>query len=381
MATRMPQYIIRVYSRNFATDFGKDAMILDIHNAKNLGYADYINDVPEAFFTLMAEDPQVSNLRDDIGAAIVEIVRIEGSDQAVVWSGFLGTEVDATSHDVVFYCHGFLSALYWLHTDWESTWTTKQINEIVLDVWNEAKFGIANTEVNWVQTGTIEAPVTTSGGATPIVLPKFQTYYRPLLFVLRDLSAIARSDTTNVVKFEIDHIEPNPTLNDAHFNFYKNYGSDKTLAFQWGHEIQDYHHLYQPANRVNRVLAVGSSPRNSIMRTVQEASPGVYGRKQAALYLSWVRDQTELERVAKERLAKGNRWEKQLNIGFYPGKVPPPPVNAGTVSEWRLGDRVKVLIDRGITNINEHMLVSGYQVTFTHGTERMRMMLEDRSGT
>lgn len=368
LVSNSPSYQIVVYSRH-ATTFAVSTPLAWIESAHNLGWSDYLNDVPEAFFTLSQDDPAVSLIRSYLGRAHIRINRIdpESGVSSLVWGGWLGTEVDQTASDVIFYAHGYMSSLWYLHTDWDQSWTTSNLGTIAAALWTRAKTTIANSELNWCVQGTVQAPATTSGGATPIILPVYQTYYKRILFALRDLADIGRSDTTNAVVFEIT---PSGT-----FNFWGAKGADRDVAYTYGtRQIKDFRIIQTPIDRRNQVLAVGNSPRDLILRTEQSATPGVWGRRQEALLLQWVRDQTELERVAKLRMTKANRDYLQMMLMFHPGSV--IPINV-TGAPFELADRITIRITKGTVAINQRMLVSGIQVLFVGGVEHTRLLVED----
>jgi hypothetical protein len=370
-----PEYAVVLYTRNHSTDFGIGTRIMEINNVKNLGWADYLNDVPEAFFSLYQEDEQVEVLQSYTGRAHVRIFRIDpaSGERSIVWAGIFGTETDEQGDDVIFYAHGYLAPLYWLLTGWADVWTNFNIKQIVDDVWDNAKNQIVGSELKFIGTGTTEAPATTSGGATPIILPTYTAYYKPSLNVLRELQAVARSDTTNVTVFEITHSET-PT-----FNFWKNKGVDTNVVYTYGGmEMQDFWYAGLEAHRRNEIAGVGTSPRDLVLRSNQSATYGEYGRKSAPVYFQWVRDQTELDRITKLRLAKANRDHFKMGMIFYPGGCVPPGMS---YSPWKLADRVRVRINRGVTNVDQMMIVIGVQTLFQHGVERVTMIVETPTGT
>lgn len=373
--TNNPQYEIVIYNRNHLTDFGYGDPILTVNNPKNIGWADYLNDVPEAFFSLYQEDKQVEYLRGHLGRAHMRIYRIDPGtgERSIVWNGILGTETSEESDDIIFYAHGYLAPLFWLVTGWNAVWVNFNLKQIVDDVWNNAKNQIVGSELKFVATGTTEAPPTASGGGTPLLLPTYTAFHKPSLNILRELQAVARSDTTNVTVFEITH-GTTPT-----FNFWKNKGVDTNVVFTFGGvEIKDFWYSRLEAHRRNQIFGVGTSPRDLILRSDQSVAVGTAGRKQSPIYFQWVRDQTELDRITKLRLAKANKNHIRMGLDFYPGGAVPPGMS---YSPWRLADRVRIRIDRGITYVDEMMIIVGTQVLFQHGEERVIIIVESLIGT
>lgn len=362
------EYSVAVYDRDATTFALESDTRVEVTNFKNLGYSDYLNDVPEAFFTLDQDDPIIADLIPLLGRAHIRITRRSDQGSWTVFGGWLGTEIDSRSDDVIIYAHGYMSSLFYLHTEWNTTWNDAHLGTIAGDLWTRAQVGATGTELGWATTGTIQAPATTSGGATPIILPVYQTFYKRILFALRDLSDIARSDTTNAVVFEIT-----PT---GVFNFWGAKGGNRDVVYEYGtRDLADFQVIQTPVDRRNRVLAVGMSPRDLVLRTETAVANAGWGRREEALLLQWVRDQTELERVARHRLMRANRDFLQLRLMFHPGAVIPP---MGYVSApFQLSDRIKVRINKGTLDVDKFMLVSGIQVLYLDGLEHVRLMVED----
>ena len=349
-------------------------MLAEFDKGKNVGWALYINDVPEAFFTVDQDDPKLQLIRGYEGRAHVRILR----NTDVVFAGWLGMEHDANYRDVIFTCYGYIGGLYFLSTDWNIQYQNAQINTIVTDAWTRAKTGIAQSPLNFVTTGTIEAPVTLTGGSTPIVLPAYSAYYKRILFLYREMGTLSASDTTNIVQFEITH-STTPT-----FNFWKNKGADQANAyFALGDDkLKDYHDILMPIYRRNQILAVGHAPNNVLLR-YQWNSPDAselnnYGARQEPIYLRWVRDATELQRVSGLRGARAVRNTTDMGLVMHPNVVIPP---GATGANAAIGDRVFVNINRGITNINAYYLLAGVQVLFMRKNETVKLLTQQRTGT
>jgi hypothetical protein len=102
-----------------------------------------------------------------------------------------------------------------------------------------------------------------------------------------------------------------------------------------------------------------------------------FGRRQEALYLSWVRDDLELQRVTDRRKAMALREDIYLELRFAHGRVLPPGV---TGAGYILGDRIKIRIDRGATSIDEYRLLTGVQVLYVRGAEHVQALTQQRPG-
>ena len=353
---------------NTSGNTGIGTLLAEFENARNIGYADYLNDVPEAFVTLLQDDPKIALIRGYEGRCHVRIWR----NDDIVWTGWGAMETDANTEDVILYCFGYLAGLWWTTSGWNISYANSQIDTIVSAMWTRAKTTLTDSTLAFVTTGTIQAPVTTSGGAVAIVLPLYKMYEKRLLFCFRELAAISMSDTTNTVVFEITH-SATPT-----FNFWKLRGTARpTLKWEYGGKyVQGYHDYKMAVNHRNDILAVGSSPTNPDLRVSgYDATDGdTWGRRQEPLYMSWVRDALELERAADFRTARSLRVDTDLSLKFYPNTVSPP---GATDCIWRLSDSIPVKVVKGITNINKSMLVTGVQVLWVDGDERVNVLLQD----
>lgn len=365
MSAVAPKYTIRAYDSN-ATTFAPNNLIAEFRNAKNLGYADYLNDVPEMFVTINQDDPQLAAIAAHKNDTHIKIFR--NSDN--VWSGFLG-EWDANERDVILYGYGHLGLFYFTHSAWNVAYTSAQVNTIVSDELTASK-GQTNSLTNWITTGTIEAPVTTSGGATPISLPTYRLFWKRTLFTFRELAALSVGNTTNSIVFEVT---PSGT-----FNFWKNLGQDRTnLMWEYGDSrVSGFTESHALIERRNYVSAAGSNPGSALLRTQQSGTTSVIGKRMEPIFFSWVRDQTELERVAKFRLAMLDRDVPDLELNFHPNSIiPAKATGAGFV----LGDRARAKVVRGLTNIDGNYLIRGQQVYYVRGSERVNLLLDERSGS
>lgn len=369
------EYRVLIHAASGST-FSVGNLVAEFENVKNIGFADYLNDVGEAFFTILQDDAKLQDIRSHIGTAHVKILR----NGLVVWRGIL-SEHEATADDVIFYAYGYEGPLFWLQTDWNQTWKDKEIDDIVSDLWTRAKTTLTYSQLGFVTTGTIQAPVTTSGGATPIILPLYKTYYKRILFALKELVAISTSDTTNVCFFEMDY-STTATNNAVTFNFWKNNTTDTSIVLEYGHNVRNFEERYVPIMGRNDILGVGSGARNQLYRvrdTQQTGSAGyeAVGRRQEPVYLSWVRDEDDLTRVIALRAARALRSDVDVSLYMMPDSLRPW---RATSSGYHLGDRVRVRIDKGATQIDKLMMVVGEQVFATRGHEVVIPIVQEKGG-
>lgn len=362
-----PRYRIQAWD-NTGFGFGPGDLIAEFQLGKNLGYADYLNDVPESFFTLSQDDPKVALLAPWRDKAHLKIYR----DSDLVWAGILG-EWDANERDVIIYGYGYLALFYLLVTDWNVAYTTAQINTIVEDAFDYVATTLTDSPAEWIAKGTIEAPVTTSGGSTAISLPSYRMFWKRALFLFREMAALAVGNTTNTPVFEVT-----PT---GTFNFWKNLGQDRDITWEYGDSrVSGFNENVVPILKRTEVLAAGNNPNDALLRSDVEDSTlrAAIGRRMEPMFFSWVRDGTELDRASNFRLSMLKRDVVDLMLQFHPGSViPPGATGAGFVN----GDRVNVKVARGITDVDGQYLVRGYQTLVIRGSERVNVLLDERSGS
>lgn len=365
---RAPFYRVQVFAFANTVTYGIGNLIAEFDRFKNLGYSDFLNNVPEAFFTLHQDDPKIKLLRGKGGKAHVRIYR--GDD--LVWVGWVSLERDANSSDAIFYCYGYLAGLFWMHTDWAQKWTNQTVGTIVTDAWVRAKTTLTQSRLGFVTTGTLDDPPTVAGGTTPIILPVYEAFYKRILFLMQEMAAISASDTGNSTAFHIT-VSDNPA-----FDFMDNIARTLTdVRWEWGDgRIKDFREFAMPVYHRNHVYAVGQQPRDLILRkqVTDAADMTEWGRMEESLFLAWVRDETELDRVTKLRAAKAKRDDTNLLLNFYAGAESPPNC---TDSRWRNGDIVPVKIDRGVTNINANFQIVGYMVAVLNGQEKINVSIQE----
>ena len=369
MTTASPKYRVLVYA--FGASFGIGSLVVEIENAKAVGVGQYLNDVPEAFFTVNQDDPKAEYLRNYKGKCHVRIYR----DSDLLFAGWGAMELDSDDRQTIVYCYGYLAGLYWSLTDWNKTWRKQTLKTIIDESWVRAKTTITSSTLGFVTTGTTEELVTTSGGATSITLPEYIQFYKRILFIYKEFAALAISDTTNTPVFEIAH-STTPT-----FNFWKNRGTDKdSVKWEYGGGLVAGYKVYEePVWRRNSVRAVGSAPQNELLRYDYTVAGDytAYGQRQEPLYLRYVRDQTELQRVVPFRTAKALRDNPEIVLRFFPNSIIPP---GATGALFALSDRVKVKIDHGTVNIDGRYLVTGFESLWLRGVEYFKAYVEERYG-
>jgi hypothetical protein len=365
-------YRAEVWDSN--SDFSPAISIAVCKFAKNIGYADYAQDVPEAFFTLNQDDPMAARIAEAMDGGVVHLLIFR--DGILVWNGWILTR-NATREDVIFYAYGYLAALYWMHSDWNVQYVNTEIGDIVFaHILRAGTLPNTMLSPNWIVPGTIEEPATTSGGSTPIILPTYNLYWKRILQVMREMVTLGMGDTTNSVLFEYT-FEREPK-----FNFWKNIGQDRpNIVWTYpGGFMRDFQEETSTIYRRNDLLVAGASASDDLLRTeVATATDQVnFGLRQESIFFAWVRDSVELQRGAERRAAVALKPATDLTLIFHPNVIDPPYANGNA---WRITDRVRVRINRGATQVDAMRQVIGYQVLHLRGAEHVRVLTQMQPGT
>lgn len=342
----------------------------------NIGWNRIVGNIPMMFFTLSQDDPEAraalakttANLFGyDADTAIPVHFLLYRNDE-LVWAGIGPLEIDETSTDMVVYAYGYEAALYWTLSGWNDEWTDDQIDTIVEDAFDTGA-AKSNSMLAWLTKGTIEAPVTTSGGSTAISLPSYKANYKRLLFLFRELAAYSASDTTNRVWFEIT---PAGT-----FNFWKDKGATKAypiLSYPSGN-ILDFRRYRMPVDMRTKLYGVGSSPRDVSLRVTAEDTDMSESRglREDSIYMQWVRDSDELSRVTKRRLKKAKRVDRQITLTMAPNAIPP----IGATDGFEMMADYPIYIKKGSVQTSTSKMLVGNQVAFLSGREYVRPIFQD----
>lgn len=357
-----PRYRLQVF--RMADDFSPGPLVAELANPLNLGYGKYLNDVPELFVTMQQDDEQLARVMPHLGRCHYLLWR----GKRVVHAGWL-FETDESPDDVVLYGYGYMAGLYWMLSGWEDTYTAAAVSTIARAVWEAAK-DADNSMLGWITTGSIEGAQNAVEGSGEIVLPDYRLFYKRSLFALQELASLGMSDTEQSVVFEITHAE------QPVFNFWHNQGIRRpSLRLEYGGNIVGFNYSRSPVFRRNDVLAVGATPHDILAReqVADKADQRLLGLRQEPLFLAWVRDDTELERVAKFRSSQVKRDDFALSLRLAANSVVP---TGGYGAGYELSDSLPVKIDRGTTQIDDYFQVVGEQVVFD-GSEHVNLLMQE----
>jgi len=421
------KYKVRIYAyaaTGAAASYGVGTLVATLENAKNIGYADYANDIPEAFFTLAQEDADAPLVRTYENKAHVRIFR----DDELVWGGWLG-EADSDTNDVIYYCYGYLSSLYSLHSGYPQQWedahpvkteTSPAKSGIAQELYTQVK-AYSYSPLRWTTTGTLSNPYTDDTFVTKLAIPKYAAYYKRALFVMRELAALGASDTTQVCRF---YITPAGV-----FNFTSAVATHRPeAALRWGDDrIQSFTERRMPIEFRNQLAFVGSKPNssestiatNGVQPIIEAGSGGLptsaatgytdgqliqveggnlfrksggfgsgswvdtgetdaelkdYGLRQESIYYSYIPSMSDMMRVSALRLKRAKRYDVAVQISLHTNSFPSPASSSGLCA---IGETIPVDIRFGSTNINSNLIVSGYKVVWSRESENVRLLLQE----
>jgi hypothetical protein len=149
-------------------------------------------------------------------------------------------------------------------------------------------------------------------------------------------------------------------------------------------KFRSYNRKRIPVDRRNEIVAVGSSPTDIALQTTinngsaQVTNQNAGGLKQEPIYFSWVRDATELDRVARIRANKALRQDTDFYASFFKDDIVP---YRATGAVYSIGDRIDPYITRGLTvmagDLVDRKIIVGQQVISSGGSEYVRLLLAD----
>lgn len=344
--------------------------------ATNIGYSEIVGNIPQMFFTLSQDDVDAlatvaatgTNVFGYGSETAVPLHFLVYRNNELVWAGLGPMELDENKDDLIVYSYGYAASFYWTLTGWKQEYTSQTIKQIVDDVITKGK-AKTHSMMNWLTTGTTEAPVTTSGGGTAITLPYYVANYKRILFLFREMASYAASDTTNRVWFEVT---PSGTI-----NFWKNAGSTlKIPAFTYPRgNVLSFSRYRMPVDMRTKLYGVGTSPTDVALQSAQENTDlsNRRGLREDSIYLQWVRDSDELARVTKRRLTIANKVDKQLVLTLAPNSVAPIRASAGL----QMMADYPVNIKKGSVQYSGQQMCVGNQVLFVAGREYVRPVFQD----
>ena len=341
MAALSP-YRVRLFSINLVSGRGPDTdngVRAVIDDASDIGVSSYANDIGEMFFTLPMTHPQISECVPLERHYEVSRRNAAGTYE-VIHKGIL-EDYDATKDEVVFYGHDYLG----FFTKSVLTSTTSYTNTLIGTIINNtftARQNEANSPVGFLGTGTIDATSRTVTVTAPH--EEYLSFWSGLCQILA-----AGGTTRPMVYIDLSA--------DNFFNFDDNRGSDKqNVRLEFGGAILDFRYNLGFANLRHRNRAIGVKREGAtvLYSTQTTGSASQYGTLDMATLFTDVINQASLDSLALSAVRDAFDRSGNLYISLAQGHCKP-------LDGWDLGDSIRLVVQRGIVDINDLYTVWGWE--------------------
>ncbi len=338
---------------------GRGSIVAIIDDAKDVGGSEHVNDQGEMFFTLPWNHPQIGALSPLLNH--YEISRLSSSGTYTpIFTGLLD-DYEATADDVVFYGRDYLSLLNTTISSSNTSYTNAFVGTIIASQISAARSttGEPHGRVNFITQGTIETTSTTT-----TVL----TSYQPRLDFIAGLCDILMSDRS---VHSIIRVTPRTSYPPS-FTFTENLGSDKEdVRLEYGGLMNDFRYRPGYGNLRTRINAIGQKREGaSVLFSAQTyASESTYGWISEATVFVDIVDQTALDNKTKRMARRRGRVGTGVAIAIRANQI-------GPWEGYDLGDAIRVVIDRGLTQVNGLYSVWGLEwIGHKNGSEDLFLSL------
>jgi hypothetical protein len=339
-------------------DRGRGDLAAVIEDASDVGVSAYANEPGEAFFTIPWDHPQIDACQPLERHYEVSRLNSEGTYD-VIGVGLL-EDYDASENEVVFYGVDYLGLYTKNITANNLSYTSTLIGSIIAEQFTQVQ-GITHSPFGFIERGTIDA---TSRTVTVIT-----TFEQRLYFWQGLLAILAAGGTTRPIMWVSRTSDP------FTFNFDANRGSDKTdIRLEYGGAINRYGYAPGFSNLATYIRAIGVKREGAtvLYSTQTYGDPSTYGALfMAALHQDLI-NQSELDDRALSDLK--NAYERSGNLYMSLAQDYVAPWDG-----WDLGDSVRVLIRRGIVQINELHTIWGMEwIGRSDGSENLYLDLQPK---
>lgn len=354
-----------------------------IHDAKNVGVSSYLNEGGEMFFTLPYNHPQINECVPLERHYRVDRFDEEAGRYVTVGQGIL-EDYEATENETVFYGIDYMKVL-------EKTITTATTSTTV--TYNDKTFAnIYQSEMTQArnQSGsrlsfidfTLYAgtPLTWDWTTNaPLVINSTTTTYD--IFTagesrgsfLTNLANIAMEGTTTKVVFG-NTLESDTELYNGFFcdmNWSPTPNNDVVL--EYGGNVKSYSYSPNFKALLTKSLVIATNVYSatvakiwSSVATISTAPISTYGVIEAAFIEEDIASQSEVDKKARYRLYQSTPEKiKAISVAIKDGSIIP-------FKRYKLGDDIRVIINRGNVNIDTNLTLRGQRYfAATDGTEQL----------
>jgi hypothetical protein len=357
MAYTQSEFRITIYDTT-GTGRGRGKLNAIIKDAKYIGVSSYLNEGGEMFFTLPYNHPQIAECVPLESHYSVERYDEDDGIYRTIGNGILQDYV-ATDNEVVFYGIDYLTVLNQTLTDTAAavagatvTYNNKTLGQIFQAEMSTVK-NEANSRLGFI---TVEATINASATTYDIFTAGEQR-----TDFLRNAAAIAQEGLTSKVVFG-NRIETDTTSYNKFF-LDMNYSSavNNKLTLNYGGNIKRFSYTPNFKNLRTRALLISTSVYNAIAPTKIWSSLAT----STLLTTYGVIDRLDIQQdvvstASVDKKAKNNLYEsspskiKEVTVQLVDGAVVP-------YKDYQLGDDIRVIIKRGIVNLNTNLTLRGQQ--------------------
>lgn len=357
----VPKYVIIIEDSNGKT--------YEFEKATQKAWEWYENNVGRCRFFVPYNDLKLSATSlSDSAFSEIRIYR----DNLLVWQGMVMYLQD-TKDGTLVYGETFLRALGWYGVRYDQAYTDAAIGTLISAEYDQIVAKADDFLAAKITKGTIQEPYT--NGTTDSLTISKTLYNDNFLDLLKALTAVARGEMDSGVStawnqhavFEITFSDTTPT-----FNFWRDKGTDQNdVQFTLGSEIidftlpKDFRGIYN----YTKAFAIEEGPKVLTSEQNDATSRGLWYRREAYPYYGQLQNQDELNQRAKDFNKERKDPGREIILRFASGLKP--------FDGYSMGDSVKLVINRGRTQISELRRVIGMYVDITdEGIEQTTPILE-----
>lgn len=373
------QTVYRVILWDMTSTKARNTIRAIIHDAKNVGVSSYLNEGGEAFFTLPYNHPQISEC-----VPLERHYRIDRFDEedgryVTVGQGIL-EDYEATPDETVFYGLDYMMVLSKTITTPTTTATVTYNNQTFGNIFIDQMTQAVNQTDSRLKFITFKQNGFNHTASNPLIINSSATTYD--IFTggesrgsfLTNLANIVMEGTTTKVVFG-NPLESETELYNTFFCD-MNWASAKNndLVLEYGSNVKSFSYSPNYRQLLTRALVVATSVYNAIsptkiwssVATSTAAPTATYGVIEAAFIEQDLASQAAVDAKAKYRLYQSSPEKiKNISLAVTDGSIIP-------FKRYKLGDDIKVRINRGNVNIDTYLTLRGQRyVGSTDGTEQL----------
>lgn len=336
---------------------GRGSQVAVIEDAIDVGVSAYANEPGEMFFTLPGNHAQIAECLPLQRHYEVTRLNETTGDYDVVGSGLLEDQ-DATKDEVVFYGIDYLGLFTKNISAANQSYTGTLIGTIINNQFTDV-VNVVDVFAHYTK-GTIDAT-----SRTVTVITTFEerlAFWRGLLEILS-----AGGSTRPIMTASRSY--------PVTFDFDDNKGSDKEdVRLEYGGAILDFRHTLGYSQRATRIRAIGVKREGaSVLYSDQTyGAPATFGILYMSGLFTDLINQAELDSKAlsalKDAYNRSGNLAMSLAQGYY-----------GPWDGYDLGDSIRVVVERGITSIDELHTVWGMEwIGRRDGSESLYLDLQPK---